>query len=61
MTFEDEKLSQAMKALQETEKRCENTQGFMKSIKKKLKKGKKEVQKKPFNEIRMCYKKIVIE
>ena len=28
MTFEEEKLAEAMKALQETEKRCQDKNGF---------------------------------
>ena len=31
MTFEEDKLSQAMKALQETEKKCEASDGFVTS------------------------------
>ena len=41
MTFEDDKLSEAMKALHETEKVCETSNGFMKSVKRKFKKKKK--------------------
>ena len=42
MTFEDDKLAEAMKALQETEKVCESGNGFMKSVKRKLTKKKKK-------------------
>ena len=38
MTFEEEKLSEAMKALKETEKKCEKTEGFADEHKKKSKK-----------------------
>ncbi len=41
MTFEEDKLSEAMKALQETEKRCESDNGFMKSLRKRLRRKKK--------------------
>ena len=41
MTFEDDKLSEAMKALHETEKVCETGNGFMKSVKRKFRKKKK--------------------
>ena len=41
MTFEDDKLSEAMKALQETEKVCETGNGFMKSMRKKFRRKKK--------------------
>ncbi len=36
MTFEDDKLTDALKSLQETEKKCETSDGFVKSIKRKF-------------------------
>lgn len=41
MSFEEEKLSEALKILQETEKRCEVSDGFVKSFKRKFTKKKK--------------------
>ena len=41
MTFEEEKQAEAMKALQETEKRCESNDGFLKVMKRKIKKKSK--------------------
>ena len=43
MSFEEEKLAEALKVLQETEKRCEVTDGFVKSFKRKFSKKKKTV------------------
>lgn len=46
MSFEEEQMDKALKALEETEKKCEVGDGFVKSIKKKFsKKKKKEVRK----------------
>lgn len=42
MSFEEEKMDLALKALEETEKRCEVSDGFVKSIKKKFSKKKRE-------------------
>jgi len=42
MSFEEEQMDLALKALEETEKRCEVSDGFMKSIKKKFSKKKKD-------------------
>ncbi|XP_060601500.1 tetratricopeptide repeat protein 39C-like [Ruditapes philippinarum] len=45
MSFEEEQMDKALKALEETEKKCEVSDGFVKSIKKKFgKKKKKEGQ-----------------
>ncbi|XP_064597427.1 tetratricopeptide repeat protein 39C-like [Liolophura sinensis] len=44
MSFEDERLSVAMKALQETEKRCETNNGFVSSFKRKLSRKKNTTQ-----------------
>ncbi|KAK3583206.1 hypothetical protein CHS0354_025726 [Potamilus streckersoni] len=44
MSFEEEKLEEALKMLQETEKKCEVGDGFVKSIKKKLSKKKKRTE-----------------
>ncbi|XP_053383127.1 tetratricopeptide repeat protein 39C-like isoform X2 [Mercenaria mercenaria] len=45
MSFEDEQMDKALKALEETEKKCEVSDGFVKSIKRKFgKKKKKEGQ-----------------
>ncbi|KAK7091387.1 tetratricopeptide repeat protein 39C-like isoform X2 [Littorina saxatilis] len=41
MSFEEEKLGEALKVLQETEKRCELGDGFVKSFKRKFSKKKK--------------------
>ncbi|KAK6186798.1 hypothetical protein SNE40_006069 [Patella caerulea] len=41
MSFEDERLAEALKILQETEKKCEVGDSFMKNMKKKLSKKKK--------------------
>ncbi|KAL8581309.1 hypothetical protein ACOMHN_034388 [Nucella lapillus] len=41
MSFEEEKLAEALKVLQETEKRCEVSDGFVKSFKRKFTKKKK--------------------
>lgn len=41
MSFEEEKLADALKVLQETEKRCEVSDGFVKSFKRKFSKKKK--------------------
>ena len=43
MSFEEEKLGEAQKVLQETEKRCEVGDGFVKSFKRKFTKKKKTV------------------
>ena len=43
MSFEEEKLAEALKVLQETEKRCEVADGFVKSFKRKFSKKKKTV------------------
>jgi hypothetical protein len=43
MSFEEEKLAEALKVLQETEKRCEVSDGFVKSVKRKFTKKKKPV------------------
>ena len=43
MSFEEEKLAEALKVLQETEKRCEVSDGFVKSFKRKFTKKKKTV------------------
>lgn len=45
MTFEDEKLAEAMKSLQKTEKQCELNEGFIKTLKRKLGRKKNEVSK----------------
>lgn len=42
MSFEEELMDKALKALEETEKRCEVGNSFMKSLKKKFSKKKKE-------------------
>ncbi|ESO96618.1 hypothetical protein LOTGIDRAFT_143837 [Lottia gigantea] len=42
MSFEEEKLAEALKILQETEKKCEVSDGFVKSMKRKLSKKKKQ-------------------
>lgn len=44
MSFEDEKLSEAQKVLQEAEKRCDVSDGFVKSFKRKFGKKKKTVR-----------------
>ena len=41
MSFEDEKLEEAMKVLQETEKLCDTDAGVLKSIKNRFKSKKK--------------------
>ena len=41
MSFEEEQMDKALKALEETEKKCEVSDGFVKSLKKKLGKKKK--------------------
>ncbi|XP_076457025.1 LOW QUALITY PROTEIN: tetratricopeptide repeat protein 39C-like [Babylonia areolata] len=41
MSFEEEKLAEAVKILQETEKRCEVSDGFVRSFKRKFSKKKK--------------------
>ncbi|KAH9488246.1 Tetratricopeptide repeat protein 39C [Bulinus truncatus] len=41
MSFEEEKLAEAQKVLQETEKKCSSNSGFVKSFKKKFSKKKK--------------------
>ena len=44
MSYEEEKINLAMKALEETEKKCQVNDGFMKSVRKKFsKKKRKEV------------------
>ena len=43
MSFEEEKLAEAMKALQETEKRCKAKDGFSKNGEKKKKKSEEKV------------------
>ena len=45
MSFEEESIDAALKALEETEKKCQVGDGFMKSVKKKFsKKKRKEVK-----------------
>ena len=51
MTFEEEKQAEAMRALHETEKRCESNDGFIKVMKRKMKK-KSEVK---YNDIKFVY------
>ena len=44
MSFEEESIDAALKALEETEKKCQVGEGFMKSMRKKFsKKKRKEV------------------
>ena len=44
MSFEEEAIDKALKVLEETEKKCQVGDGFVKSVKKKFsKKKKKEV------------------
>ncbi|XP_052764413.1 tetratricopeptide repeat protein 39C-like [Mya arenaria] len=42
MSYEEEQMDKALKALEETEKKCEVSDGFVKSIRKKLSKKKKD-------------------
>ncbi|XP_013398289.1 tetratricopeptide repeat protein 39C [Lingula anatina] len=44
MTFEDEKLAEAMKLLQQTQKKCELGEGFVKYMKRKFSRKKTEVK-----------------
>ena len=43
MSFEEEKLGEAMKVLQETEKKCSTNDGFVKSFKKRFSKKKRVI------------------
>ncbi|KAL8570006.1 hypothetical protein ACOMHN_056438 [Nucella lapillus] len=44
MSLEDDKVTMALKALQETEKRCELSAGFVRSVRRKFSKRKKSVE-----------------
>ena len=43
MSFEEEQMDRALKALEETEKKCEVNSSFVKSLRKKLSKKKNQV------------------
>ncbi|CAL1537584.1 unnamed protein product [Lymnaea stagnalis] len=49
MSFEEEKLGEAHKVLQETEKKCASNDGFVKSFKKKFSKSKKKKSENALN------------
>ncbi|XP_076438121.1 tetratricopeptide repeat protein 39C-like [Babylonia areolata] len=44
MTFEEDKIGEALRVLQETEKRCEVSDGFVKSVKRKFSKKKRSME-----------------
>lgn len=61
MSFEEEKLGEALKVLQETEKKCSTNDGFVKSFKKRFSKKKKMPEEEPSMEERIQQQVIVAD
>ncbi|XP_012937049.1 tetratricopeptide repeat protein 39C [Aplysia californica] len=61
MSFEEDKLAEALKVLQETEKKCSTSDGFVKSFRKKFSKKKKSSEEAWMTEERITNQVIVAD